>query len=700
MASRIIPVVFVGLAAFSQIWLVPKLSLLGVIGNIVQLDIPGCLPIPGLEACEDQWIHRSSGISYLPCSHIGARAEWTPALDLLNGTGINAYPSDEILMYDTQSGSISPIRITNRPVHLHELHLHGIDAFIQPDDEKRLTFFLINHAVPEDKANAHHTGADSTIEIFQTTLGSLEWQWVSSVSHELMIAPNNIMATGPRQFYFTNDHNVKVSWTRILSVLAIPGGKSDIVYCDTTLPSSPTCFQAATGFYHPNGIARGPDSTLYVASSSHGTVTAMEMQADHTLVQGEVVASVGSVIDNIQVTEDGEILLAGISRLLDFAARVKNADGKSSAQVWHVKNETSENRFHGKHYSTSLIFSDGTGDIAPTLTNAHLYKDKLYLTGLTTPTLLVCPVGRTPTAKRLAHTDFYNLILEILQFNASVLTLCSNRDVRFGRNLYVADFESIRLCQSFAMPPKGNAKAQAAREAKSGREADKKAGVAAAKEEAEDEEWNKGAKKDKAVDKAAKAAAAKEAKQAREAALAEEEASIKTKSASPKAGPKGSVKKPVAQAISTSGSGRESPNAAGPETPKRGQVPDFESALNAPVESFTATNIDDALDLLSLVNEKSDKSSVGSRAAQLDVDVFYHFSALASYKERELPLVRKERPGLRLNQYEEIIYKNFKKAPENPFNQVSVAFDASKEEKVEALKRLRKETERRLKDEA
>ena len=273
-------------------------------------------------------------------------------------------------MYDTQSGSISPIRITNRPVHLHELHLHGIDAFIQPDDEKRLTFFLINHAVPEDKANAHHTGADSTIEIFQTTLGSLEWQWVSSVSHELMIAPNNIMATGPRQFYFTNDHNVKVSWvrflilcyplhpltlsinyidfslikTRILSVLAIPGGKSDIVYCDTTLPSSPTCFQAATGFYHPNGIARGPDSTLYVASSSHGTVTAMEMQADHTLVQGEVVASVGSVIDNIQVTEDGEILLAGISRLLDFAARVKNADGKSSAQVWHVKNETSENR--------------------------------------------------------------------------------------------------------------------------------------------------------------------------------------------------------------------------------------------------------------------------------------------------------------------------------------------------------------------
>lgn len=32
-------------------------------------------------------------------------------------------------------------------------------------------------------------------------------------------------------------------------------------------------------------------------------------------------------------------------------------------------------------------------------------------------------------------------------------------------------------------------------------------------------------------------------------------------------------------------------------------------------------------------------------------------AALAAYKERELPILRKERPGLRLQQYEEIIYK-------------------------------------------
>jgi hypothetical protein len=32
-------------------------------------------------------------------------------------------------------------------------------------------------------------------------------------------------------------------------------------------------------------------------------------------------------------------------------------------------------------------------------------------------------------------------------------------------------------------------------------------------------------------------------------------------------------------------------------------------------------------------------------------------AALAAYKERELPIMRKERPGLRLQQYEEIIFK-------------------------------------------
>ena len=44
------------------------------------------------------------------------------------------------------------------------------------------------------------------------------------------------------------------------------------------------------------------------------------------------------------------------------------------------------------------------------------------------------------------------------------------------------------------------------------------------------------------------------------------------------------------------------------------------------------------------------------------------------------------------------MFKDFKKSPENPFNQATVAFDATKEEKLEALKKLRAETENRYID--
>jgi hypothetical protein len=42
-------------------------------------------------------------------------------------------------------------------------------------------------------------------------------------------------------------------------------------------------------------------------------------------------------------------------------------------------------------------------------------------------------------------------------------------------------------------------------------------------------------------------------------------------------------------------------------------------------------------------------------------------AALAAYKERELPILRKDRPGLRLQQYEEILYKDFKKVSPFPY---------------------------------
>lgn len=81
--------------------------------------------------------------------------------------------------------------------------------------------------------------------------------------------------------------------------------------------------------------------------------------------------------------------------------------------------------------------------------------------------------------------------------------------------------------------------------------------------------------------------------------------------------------------------------------------------------------------------------------------------------ERELPELKKDRPGLRLQQYKEVLFKSFQKSPDNPyvtlicgyrvltptrFNQTTVSYDASKDEKIDALKKRQDEIQERLRE--
>lgn len=52
--------------------------------------------------------------------------------------------------------------------------------------------------------------------------------------------------------------------------------------------------------------------------------------------------------------------------------------------------------------------------------------------------------------------------------------------------------------------------------------------------------------------------------------------------------------------------------------------------------------------------------------------------------------------GLRRQQRIEVVKKEFEKSPENPFNQVTARFDASKEELRDVRERERRRVEERL----
>ena len=67
-----------------------------------------------------------------------------------------------------------------------------------------------------------------------------------------------------------------------------------------------------------------------------------------------------------------------------------------------------------------------------------------------------------------------------------------------------------------------------------------------------------------------------------------------------------------------------------------------------------------------------------------------------AYEARRMPELEEEMKGLRRQQRIDVIRKEFEKSPENPFNQVSVGFDASKDEVREVREKEREKVEKRL----
>ncbi|KAH8730941.1 hypothetical protein GQ44DRAFT_672982 [Phaeosphaeriaceae sp. PMI808] len=180
------------------------------------------------------------------------------------------------------------------------------------------------------------------------------------------------------------------------------------------------------------------------------------------------------------------------------------------------------------------------------------------------------------------------------------------------------------------------------------RKADAAASKQAAKdkqvEAAESEKWDKGSKSNAKAEAAAeKAAEAARKKAEKDALLREEEASMPSK-------PKG--KAPKAEKKS-----KGIDSALGSFDTKPG--------------SLNASGIDNALDALDLTSDSKDK---------LDRHPERRFkAAYAQFEERRLDEMKDEK-GLRRNQKIEQIRKEFEKHPDNPFNQVSASYNATKED--------------------
>jgi hypothetical protein len=185
----------------------------------------------------------------------------------------------------------------------------------------------------------------------------------------------------------------------------------------------------------------------------------------------------------------------------------------------------------------------------------------------------------------------------------------------------------------------------------------KKASTEPVQQQDSDSDWDDGAKKPskKQLEKEAKKQEQADKKKERETLLEMEESTVKSK----KGGKTKSHKK---------GNG-------------------LDDALNqfGPKGTINADGLDDSLAALTLLK----KDAVTHK--DLDRHPERRFkAALAAYTERRLPEIKQENPGLRKQQMEQLIYKEFQKSDENPFNQeTNIVFNATDDDVSSKKKEVR-----------
>ncbi len=204
--------------------------------------------------------------------------------------------------------------------------------------------------------------------------------------------------------------------------------------------------------------------------------------------------------------------------------------------------------------------------------------------------------------------------------------------------------------------------------------AGKAAAVDRQKEAEESDKWTKGAKStDKKAAEQEKKAVAAAAKAERDRLLAEEE---KNQPSKPKGAGRKSAEKKVAPTRKLDLADLDG---------------DEDETGSKRERTLNATGIDNALDALSLTTNNN------AQAVERHPERRFK-AAYKAFEERRLPEIEAEQPGLRRNQRVEQARKEFERHPDNPFNQVSVGFDASREEIAETKRKVREGMEGRLEE--
>lgn len=250
------------------------------------------------------------------------------------------------------------------PDDLADFQPHGLSLWRGANGEKRL--FVINHA----------SGGAQKVEIFDVG-GDGALTHVDSVAFDEMNSPNDILAVGPRQFYVTNDRRFKGGVMAALELwFALPF--SNVAYYDGENGRVVT-----KGLVFANGINIARDgSKVYVSEFLRQRVDIFAREAENSALTLLKTIKVPMGPDNIEVSKDGGLWVAGHPKVFKFIKHAKDASAIAPSEVMRIDPRTGD---------AVPVFVDTTGALNASSVGAA-WDHTLIVGSVFDDHVMVCPM--------------------------------------------------------------------------------------------------------------------------------------------------------------------------------------------------------------------------------------------------------------------------------------------------------------------
>jgi arylesterase/paraoxonase len=335
----------VGLLGF-LLWNIVPAS--GVFARLEPRLVKECARVEVFPGTEDVTIDPALNLAFISASDRRAAAAGKPvqggifAMSLEEGNAVRRVTDDRF-------GDFQP---------------HGISLWKGRDGGKRL--FAINHATSGvDKMEIFDVGAD----------GSLAH--VKTIDFPPGSTPNDVLAVGPEAFYATYDHGFKTGIMNALeNYLALPF--SSVVYFDGANWSKPI-----EGLRFANGINMSADGkSVYVSEFFGRRIGVYARDAASGALTSVKYVKVNFGPDNIEVSQDGGLWIAGHDRVFAFLGHAKDPKAVSPSRVIRLNAQTDV-------YSN--LFVDNTGALNASSVGA-VWDKTLIVGAVFDGHVMVCPL--------------------------------------------------------------------------------------------------------------------------------------------------------------------------------------------------------------------------------------------------------------------------------------------------------------------